>query len=463
MKPTSQLFPLATLVGGLLLGLAIGSLTAPSAAGGTQLADDRPEPASPTDRSAPDLATGPRHPSAAASAAPTAPEPDPSGTQRRSAEGQEGPQRPDAVYHDHLRRILDEGIEIDDPDTWDYAIIGTYLYSDRPVDALEFFLARPSNEGLTELGGYEIAQALEEIGDPRAADALEQTLRNQIEWLADWDEEYVHSDRQAATEMLIDIDPGRAVSVLRELLEQGPGPGEAQARTRLAEALAGAGNQAEALAVVMGLCDERKIDDAGWDLLRQLDPSEMERRLKAVLTEDPEALDRRQELVTLLQEQGRTEESLAHLSALLADGVGTAETRSMLRELDPTRGVAFLEAAVSDSDDPSLWSELGDCRLESDDAEGALQAWMAAFKKQPGNNAWGRRLNEHAPDLYLAELEAQTRRSTDDELWGDLAYAYRQAGRLEEALDCYTQAKALDPEDWSWPDMIADVSKKLDG
>ena len=52
MKPTSQLFPLATLVGGLLLGLAIGSLTAPSAAGGTQLADDRPEPASPTDDAA---------------------------------------------------------------------------------------------------------------------------------------------------------------------------------------------------------------------------------------------------------------------------------------------------------------------------------------------------------------------------------------------------------------------------
>ena len=445
---TTPLLTIAALVGGLLLGMRLGALTS-EGGGETVSATDRTGPA-PASRGEVDLAEAEHaRPHHAASEGPQDPA-RPRDTPRREVAGRrESAPTLEGSLAKHLTRMLEEGLLEEffheHPEGLEWLVYETYLQTGHLEYALELLQEQPTDGDY----GMRIAQELKKRGHPAAADALEATLR--AEW---W--------RHDTTELLAELDPDRAVLALREVLAEQEPPGDPNARMRLAEALRAAGSSGEALTLLSGVFDEEITpDETAWQLLRELDPADMERRLILALGETPRETWYREQLASLLLEQGRTSEARTALEALLADGTGTFEARQMLAQLDPARAKRFLESAAGTAQDAGLWSELGECRMDEGDAAGAVDAWLEAFRASPGDYAWGRALEEHAFERYIGEFEAAAHASEDDELWGDLGDTYHRRGRIEDALECYDRANELDPGDGEWTGKQVELKAEL--
>ena len=445
VRNSSLLLPAAALVGGLFAGIQVGQWIKGGGdtvvhAGAARVSYGQDEGER---RSALVRGTDP-----GAGASGVAPREVDAGRERRRVEELTAALAEGRPLDPHLERIIAGGLLrqylAHNEDSWDWLVSEVYLETGHPEFALELFTERPHDGDL----GVRIAQALREKGDPRAAEAAAITLRMEP-WRAD------------AAGILAERDPGRAIALLREVLA-GEDPQRISGTSmRLAEVLAKEGSAAEALSLINAVFERQEADASTWDLLRELDPADMERRLGTMLAANPDEAWYKEQMVSLLMQQGRGEEARVALERLLGDGTGTPEARRLLRELDPERGLAFLEGAVTRGNDADLWAELGDERLGSGNAAGAVDAWMEAFRQYPGDNDWCRKLEEHAFDQFIGEYDSIVRATENDELWGDLADTYRRQGLLDTALDCYNKASSLDPGDSEWTSKQAELKQEL--
>lgn len=451
MQNTPLLPALLTLAAGLAFGYVIGTVTkGDSEVFAAELGPGPEEEGRRTDLVTPVHAgNGDSQPADADGQDEEEPNAAPRSGSRREAVAQLFADLPeDGPLAKHLEALLEQGLLeqhfAQNPEGWDWLIYEVYLGTGNPEMALELFQERPMDGDY----GMRIAELLHEKGNPAAADALAETLR-------------LESYRMDATELLSKIDSGRAVSVLREALATQTAPGDQSTRMRLAEALANAGSSGEALAYVNEMFDREEADETTWDLYRKLDPDGMELRIESMLSSDGDLTWHREQLASLLFEQGRKDEAKAHIDQLLADGTGTPEARKMLLSMNPERGTKYLEDAAANSNDPSLYNELASHRMTTGNKEGAVEAWMEAFRSYPGDNEWCRRLEEHAFDDFIDEYRQITVSRENDELWGDLGDAYDRKGLKQDALSCYDKAHELDPGDSEWTGKQARLRKEL--
>ena len=124
---------------------------------------------------------------------------------------------------------------------------------------------------------------------------------------------------------------------------------------------------------------------------------------------------------------------------------------------DAARALPHLEdyAANEGAEDAEVWLELGDARVETGDAQGALDAWQKAGELDDTlGAAWSRRGTLYAeigmPDAAVAVLSKAVAREDDPETWHVLGRCLIEVGLeddaktpLQRAIDGYG---AADPD-----------------
>ena len=133
----------------------------------------------------------------------------------------------------------------------------------------------------------------------------------------------------------------------------------------------------------------------------------------------------------------------------------------MLRDFDPETSLTLLETIARRGEDPDVWSELGEGRIGAGNREGAIDAWVEAFRQSPGNSNWASNLEVHALDQLMTEYTIKVQGNQDDELWGDFGDVYSRRGMLVEALECYETARSFDKADSEWVQKISSLREKL--
>lgn len=439
------LIPLLALIVGALSGLQVnewisGEGTRSSAPSILEVADSSPGAPVKREDPRPRLEEASSGPSAFTVRQPASASPD-----QQEPGGTDGEGAPEgATFDSHLEYAFKSGLLErylrDSEEDWDWLLIDTYLATGNADRALAIFMERP--KGVDR--GMRIALALEAAGDPRATDAAAEALR-----LEPWDSD--------AVEFMIQNDPNAAITILREALGENAAR---QTKYSLAKILAATGSESEALSLTLDLVS-RSDSPNYWDLLRELDPDLMEAELRVRVASNQTATNLKAMLASYLIERGEVEEARSILSLWISTGENTAEARSMLRDLDPQASLTLLETIARRGEDPDIWSELGEGRIGAGNREGAIEAWLEAFRQSPYSSSWASNLEVHAPDQLMTEYTIKVQGSQDDELWGDFGDVYSRRGMINEALECYENARALDEGDSEWVEKISSHRKKL--
>jgi tetratricopeptide (TPR) repeat protein len=317
--------------------------------------------------------------------------------------------------------------------------------------------AERSHEALAMLERLEVtdgdlyataASGLEQAGDPAAAaQALERGLA-------------LDSSSTELANRLVGLDPARAVAALDRALAAEEPPGAPAKRLSRAGALLALGREAEARVALDGLVADDPSDVGVLEALGRIDPVRAEALLRARMAAGDDA---GVPLARLLASQGRSAEAAALYQDLLAGDPNHAGARVELLELDPELAFQSIQrAAQQQARDPELWYTLGEQWLARGDPQQAIEAWLGAFEREPGNSEWEQRLLEHAPARLIAAYEAGVRGSDDDELWGDLADTYWRQGRVSDARAAWQRAARLDPGDGEWSGKLAALAAGQD-
>ena len=290
-----------------------------------------------------------------------------------------------------------------------------------------------------------LAQAFENAGDRSTAarlylDALRLSPQN---W--SW------------AERLAELDPAGGLAVLRELEAAGQHEG---LETSLARMLAGGGNLDEALELLRD--EDGDLQGFGWDLFLEHDPEAAEAALKAAALEDDPFAELGLRYARVLIDGERTEEALAELERLLAAHPDNPEIARLLADLSPERGLELAAAEVlAHPDSAEGWSRYADLLAGTDRTEEALEARLRAFELSDSTWIPGELL-EAMPDRVLPLLQERADRSTNDELWGDLADSYWRAGRHEQAKAAWLRARTLDSDDGEWSGKLDKLEQGID-
>lgn len=447
MDTKAVLIPLLALMVGVLTGLQVnewigGEGSRPSDPSVPGVADPLPEGALEREEPRPRVETASSEFPAFAARQPAGAPSDPEESGEPESEGPaEG-----AASDSHLEYAFTSGLLkryiTANEESWDWLLIDAYLGTGNPDRALAVFMERPKDVDQ----GMKIALALEAAGDPRAADAAEEALR-----LEPWDSD--------AVEFMLRNDPNAAITVLREAL------GEDQVESpytkySLAKVLAATENETEATFIALDLVAQRG-SESDWDLLQELDPELMEAQLRARMASGQDTNLVKTRLASYLIESGELEEARSILSLWISSGESTEEARTMLRDFDPETSLTLLETIARRGEDPDVWSELGEGRIGAGNREGAIDAWVEAFRQSPGNSNWASNLEVHALDQLMTEYTIKVQGNQDDELWGDFGDVYSRRGMLVEALECYETARSFDKADSEWVQKISSLREKL--
>ncbi len=256
--------------------------------------------------------------------------------------------------------------------------------------------------------------------------------------------------------------PERAVSQLRDLVEESPGHDEAcrQLERILAQDDAPPATRREALSL---LRTTYEIVERADDVVRVL-----EQALGFVSGEDGRAL--RRDLGNRLAIQGRDADALAHFAVLLRESPSDTDARRQLRQLskraerfDLLAG-ALLEAADACDDisaKVSLWVEAADVRrLRLGDGDGAIALYRRVLDAEEADEADARRAAHKLSELLsltgrgeerlpVLERLSQLERSPSfrRQILGEAARLAEQLGSDDRALASWRQVLEADPGD----------------
>ena len=107
----------------------------------------------------------------------------------------------------------------------------------------------------------------------------------------------------------------------------------------------------------------------------------------------------------------------------------------------------------------AAWVELGDAYRRNLKRKRALEAYSRALAINPENSAAAEQLAQTGGGGKSPRVVRQALRSPgDDELWGDAGDYYLSVGQREEALGAYMYALRLDPTDNEWQRAILQLA-----
>ena len=168
----------------------------------------------------------------------------------------------------------------------------------------------------------------------------------------------------------------------------------------------------------------------------------------------------KQQLLSLMIGQGRTEEALELLEGALendADNIADL-LGSALREMPAEVIAEHLDdwIARANSNDPVLWNTVAQHLLSAGDLAGATEHFTQGWERSVNANAnylnsLPAELLEHDPGAVLQTLDRLRDVAGDrDEVWGDIADHYWRLGQTELARDAWARASEIDPSDGEW-------------
>lgn len=351
------------------------------------------------------------------------------------------------ALEEYLASGLLEDQYADNPQGLAYWLAYQYIHAGEPYEAWKIHRIWP-DLGSQVLG--DIGQLLKQQGQVASAtEALLEAAR-QDPWDWEW------------TQELTELDPAGALAALRKGMADNEDLRENGGTYREIQLLLAMDDTEGALARIDELLAGPHVDSSVYDLLSQFPPEVAEERLRA-RAEDDAFGDARYRLAQLLRDQGDTEGAVDLLAQLLEEMPGNSEALWMLGELDRGEAIAALQNRISSGlPDAETWGALGDQLLAAGRIDEAVDAWLAAFETYPSSDSWSYKLLEHAPERFWPMFEDQTRRSGDDEMWGDLADAYWRNGRHTEAREAWERARQLDPDDGEWTGKLSKVAAGTD-
>jgi tetratricopeptide (TPR) repeat protein len=344
-----------------------------------------------------------------------------------------------------------EGLLADNPIGARQFLLSLYLQTGNPLDALDLV---QRSEDLPSGSWIQVADALQGQYPDKAAFAIEQGIRAQIEHGFSWDWPFPDWFQRLAT-----MDAGRALAILEEHRSTlDPIPPAVQ--QLWAQVLGEGGRREEARGTLMDLLQDPNQASQALRQLAELDPEAAEAELRSRLANTENPGDLRQQLMSLLIGQGRTDEALELLEGALDAGGGdiNALLGKALGDLPPEVVAERLEdwMARANSNDQGLWNTVAQHLLNAGDLTGATEHFMEGWERS--SNASGNWLNslpeellEHDPGAVLQTLDRlRDVAGTRDELWGDIADHYWRLGQTELARDAWARASEIDPGDGEW-------------
>jgi tetratricopeptide (TPR) repeat protein len=255
---------------------------------------------------------------------------------------------------------------------------------------------------------------------------------------------------------LANVDPAAALAFLESRSSELDPFLQEQLRAQRARLLSLAGRTDESLALLRQLSADGSLDAEALGALESLPDETAEAFLREALAGNS-AEDSTVALAALLGRTQRQQEGAELLRALLARRPEHLEALSTLFTLDAQASLAHVAASGLDLP-PNLWSQAGNA-LQSQGRTGeAVDAWMRAFEGDPSDWETGDALRANAPALLWAHAERLAATTQDDEVLGDLADLNWRDGRTEQALELWRRARSLDPGDSEWSGKLRAVA-----
>jgi tetratricopeptide (TPR) repeat protein len=458
--------PAATGLGGLALGFLVAQLDSPEpppkgpAEGPLHAVVGQREPeADHSTESGPRGALSPTAQPVEASSSELSPVADANGSRREAVlptgAALQGLAENDPELFQELQAFLRsgslEGLLADNPIGARQFLLSLYLQTGHPLEALD--LVQRSDD-LPSGAWIQVADALQEQFPDKAAFAIDQGIRAQIEHGFAWEWPFPEWFQRLAA-----MDPVRTLAILEEhRAALDPVPPAVQ--QLWAQVLGEGGRREEARGTLMDLLQDPNQVSQALRQLAELDPEAAEAELRARLANSDKPGDLRQQLLSLLIGQGRTDEALELLEGALDTGGGDINMllSKALGELPPEvvaeRLADWMQRA--NSNDQSLWNTVAQHLLESGDLAGATEHFMQGWERSA--NASGNWLSslpdellQHDPAAVLATLDRMRDvAGSRDELWGDIADHYWRLGQVELARDAWARASEIDPGDGEW-------------
>ncbi|QDU85208.1 Tetratricopeptide repeat protein [Planctomycetes bacterium Pla163] len=255
------------------------------------------------------------------------------------------------------------------------------------------------------------------------------------------------------------LDPQRSLELLAELRALGLQEGISLTMFEI-EALSAAGRGGQALALAQTLLENAETVTQGLIALTKIDPVQGEVELRKHL-DGPNGAWARGTLISMLSGQGRSLEAIELFEEALANGSADAALWGQFLNGIPRK---YVDAMIDD------WLATGDTgygALQSvanyyqsqGDTWATLDAYEQLWNKALETGAWLQQLpwdviKAHPTESLALLDQAAAQLGDNDEMWGDLADTYWQAGATNEALAAWEKAKALDPNDSEWTNKL---------
>jgi tetratricopeptide (TPR) repeat protein len=131
-------------------------------------------------------------------------------------------------------------------------------------------------------------------------------------------------------------------------------------------------------------------------------------------------------------------------------GGGVVSIDSLGETLEDQLAEVDRQIALDPANDELLGTR-GKVLVRADRLEEAMESFWAALALDPDDSEWpyAMMIASGATKVEIMEQLVETV-PTDDELWGDLGDSYIDAGRAEDALAAYQRAQSIDPDDNEW-------------
>lgn len=341
-------------------------------------------------------------------------------------------------------------------------LLSLYLQTGNPLDALDLVERSPE---LPSGSWIQVADALQGTHPDRAAYAVEQAIRAQTEHGFTWEWPYPDWINRLAG-----MDPERALQVLednRASLE--PLPKDVQ--QLWARALTDSGRMGEARNTLMELLEDPDQASQALRQLAKLDAEAAEAELRSRMGQPGQPDDVRQQLMSLLLEQGRSDEAVELLETAMAEGSG--DMAALLNSALGSLPENVVDEHLSDwmeranSNDQGLWGSVARHYIERGDLASATEHFLEGWERSANANgnwltAIPSELQEHDPGRVLATLDRlQENAGSRDELWGDIADHYWRLGQFEAARNAWAQASEHDPGDGEWTGKLSKYDKGI--
>lgn len=255
---------------------------------------------------------------------------------------------------------------------------------------------------------------------------------------------------------LATIDPSRALDLLALLRSSGM---EDNTTVTFYEVrlLAAAGLLDNARQIATSMLEDPQLFTQGIEALMQCDVQLAEQELRNAL-EGNNGAWARQRLLGMLAEQGRTSEAIVLFEDALAAGLADESSwNALLYGLPKNMVDAHVDAWLAMVEDPSIATlqSVANYYAGQGDTWSTLEAYKDLWAKALESGSWLQQLPydvvQAHPSEVLALLDSAIASDpSSDEVWGDLADAYWQAGAEAEAVAAWEKAHEMDPGDSEW-------------